>query len=196
MKILSFDPGKSVKSFAYALLVEGSVVRFGTVKTLEDLNACFLDYAASFRKRMADLVFESGLGPDDLIVIERFSDRGGASKGTTGELINIMIGLLATVAVEAHVPLVLVMPSTWKNWLAKTYSTGKSTAKRPTLVPNMWLHLRERFPIQCWPKDRAKRMIIHEADACGIALWAWEKSTGRTGSLTPLIDNCVVKDTV
>lgn len=190
MRVLAFDPGKSQKSFAYSFVVDGTVERYGMVQTLTTLKPPeFKQEVEDFCTRIENLVLR--LKPD-VIVAERFMDRGGASKGSTGEFINVMLGLIA-----ARVPggLELVMPATWKGWLARTYLTGKPTKRQRTAVPNMWAHLRSRFPDLCWPKDKTKRMIIHEADACGIALWRYEThfKGERRGSIDSLVDRRTVK---
>jgi hypothetical protein len=193
MRILAFDPGKNVGNFAFSLLENGVVRFFGTVIPISTMKPPeFSVDADEFFDRMRSIVASIGLTGDDIVCAERFMDRGGGGKGTTGEHINVMLGLMK--AAIYPMPLELVMPATWKGWLARTYLTGKPSERQRTVVPNMWIHLRTRFPDVCWPKNKPERMTIHEADACGIALWRYEKADPENyGSITRLIDPEAVK---
>jgi len=196
MRVLAFDPGKNQGNFAFALLEDGVVLFYGTVVTISTMkHPEFSVDADDFIWRIRSLVSSLGLTADDVIIAERFMDRGGGGKGTTGEHINVMLGLMK--AALGPLPLELVMPATWKGWLARTYLTGKPTKRQRTVIPNMWMHLRGRFPEVCWPASKIDRMVIHEADAIGIALWRYETADpSRRGSITGLIDPEAVKITV
>ncbi len=186
MRILSFDPGKLVEikrkksnqlvsHFAYALLVDGTVTQYGSIKPIQTLkHPEYTEDAHAFVLRVKALVDCCDLDPNtDIVVIERFMDRGGG-RSTTGEFINQMIALVA--AAIYPIKLQQEPAALWKNWLARAYKIGKSTTIRKCWTPNMWLFLRERFPEICWPPDAEQKMTIHEGDACGIALWKYETS--------------------
>ena len=198
MQVLAFDPGKNQTSFAFARLVDGHIKQYGLVRPITTMrHPQFSMDADDFHLRIQNLVRGFGLTDSDAIVAERFLDRGGGGKGTTGEHICSMLGIMK--AAIQPLPLQLVEPATWKGWLARTYLTGKETKRQHTVVPNMWQHLRLRFPDQCWPKDKALRMVIHEADAIGIALWRYENTPhqpNRVGTITHLIGDETVKTVV
>ncbi len=186
--ILAFDPGRTQESFAYALLRDGVVVRYGLVRPIASLDhELFKTELDSFVDRMCALITECH---PDAVVAERFMDRGGGGKGTTGEFINIMLGCLGVAASSSNLSLDLVMPSTWKNWLTRTYNTGRKGAVR-----NMLTQLRARWPEQINPKKRGQtRMVIHEGDAIGLALWRHEAPyPTRVGGIDRLIDSNTVK---
>ena len=189
-RILSFDPGKSPKSFAYSFMVGGTVMRYGLVRPIDSLEpARYGPESQEFFSRIKSLALETS---PDVVVAERFQDRGGASKGTTGEHINLMLGLMS--AALWPIGLELVQPATWKAWLMRHYSIGKPTKKRAPMLPNMWMFLRQRFPY-CWKTSIQNRIVIHEADACAIALWRYETAdmVQRYGSIDCLLDRSTVK---
>lgn len=192
MRILAFDPGKNVGNFAFAFLVDGKVECYGSVIPISTMiHPVFSVDADDFYDRMVLLKKSLGLTSGDIVLAERFSDRGGGGKGVTGEHINVMLGLMK--AAFMPLSLELVMPATWKGWLARTYHTGNETAKQRTVVPNMWTHLRGRFPDLVYPDDRHQRMVIHEGDAIGMALWRYETSEGDVGSIDGLVDSDTIR---
>lgn len=186
--VLAFDPGRATHSFAYAVLRDGVIERYGLVRPIAALDTTtFKTEIDSFVDRMYALIVRV---QPDAVVAERFQDRGGGSKGATGEYVNIMLGSLAVAASSANRGLELVMPSTWKNWLTRQYNTGRKGA-----VPNMLTQLRSRWPEQINPKKRGQtRMVIHEGDAVGMALWRYEAPyMARVGGIDRLIDLNTVK---
>lgn len=190
MRILAFDPGKSFESFAYALIEDGVIVQYGRISTIRSLlKNEFADEVVRFTGLVRGLLDTT---KPRLVTAERFLDRGGPSKGSTGEFICIALGLIAAECRHSGHTLELVMPATWKGWLARTYAIGKPTKRQRTVVKNMLEHLKVRFPVM-WPKDRTRRLVIHEADAMGIALWRYETETGRQGTIDRLIDHRAVK---
>lgn len=190
MRVLAFDPGKSFESFAYAIIEDGTIIRYGRIQTIRSLLRD--DFEAEVARFIALLQTMIGSVKPDVVIGERFLDRGGPSKGSTGEFICIALGLIASECHHAGYPFELVMPATWKGWLARTYFIGKPTKRQRTVVKNMLEHLKVRFPV-LWPKDRTKRLVIHEADAMGIALWRYETEAGRHGTIDRLIDHRAVK---
>lgn len=194
MRCLTFDPGRNVGNYAFSWLVDGTVECYGTVVPLLSLqHPDFSECADDFICRMQLLFRSLGLAESDVVLAERFSDRGGGSKGTTGEFINIQIGLLKA-ALGSH-PLELVMPSTWKGWLARTYATGNETATQRTSARSMHEHLRWRFP-ETHPIEKIDQMTIHEGDAVAMGLWRYETSADdRYGSIDNLFDHHTIRVT-
>lgn len=207
-RILAIDPGATDStykedgslsvngSFAYALLADGVLARYGTVKPVTNLKDGFAEDAAAFTMRIQGLVRACHLRPTDCVVAERFQDRGGASKGTTSEQVNIMLGIMA--GAVSPCSLQLVTPSTWKGWLARTYKIGKPGARQQTETRNMMTHLVSKHPKVFRPKGKAHRMVVHEGDACGIGLWQYETSAPqeRQGALDLLVGRSVTKISV
>lgn len=191
MRCLAFDPGRNVGNFAFSWLVNGVVECYGTVVPIVSLqDPEFSIDADDFSARLRVLIKSLGVTAENIVIAERFSDRGGGSKGTTGEFINIQIGLLK--AAIAPLPLRLIMPAQWKGWLARTYHTGNPTPRQRTVVPNMLAHLRGRFPETY--EDKQDRMTIHEADAIAISLWSYEvQAQDRIGSIDNLIDRHTIR---
>jgi len=186
--LLAFDPGKSwdpekeTGSFAYAVMVDGKIIQHGLLIPLVSVSD--MDQpAVEFLVRIKALVAQFA---PDMVLYELFQDRGGASKGTTGMCINAMMGLIAGELLQSGRHLVTVSPSLWKTWLTRTHGIGK---KEP--VKNLFEHFRATVPARVNQKgkaNRAKRMVVHEGDAIGIALWAYQTKYQGQVDLANLLD--------
>jgi Holliday junction resolvasome RuvABC endonuclease subunit len=103
MKILGMDPGSV--NFGWALY-EGSPKAWGWVKTPPAVNdpAVFLNDILEIFTRTKP----------DYIVAERFMMRGGSS--TIAEPVNLMLGMIQTLAASKGIPFDLITAAQWKNY--------------------------------------------------------------------------------
>ena len=188
--ILAFDPGKSwdeetqVGSFAYAVMREDHIIQHGLLIPFSSLTDNTVTQALMFSARIQALLTQF---KPDIVVIERFQDRGGASKGTTGEFVNLMIGNLQLTMAQANCELTMIMPSQWKTWLTRTHEIGKKSTTK-----NIFEYLKVQRPEAFLAKGKnkvpkGKRMVIHEGDAIGIALWAYQVKLGGQVRLERLL---------
>lgn len=189
MKILTFDPGKVNGNMAYSFSVDGHIERYGSIKPLGSITEGFEDEVDAFAARVQRLVQE--VNPD-LIVAERFQDRGGRSKGATPEFVNIQLGIIAIVARPVRTK--LITPALWKNWMRRTYDTGKKTKKSKDCKFKDNLLLFKKTP---GAQEVVKRddMVIHQADSICMNLYIWENEDpeARAQSLQALITTKTVK---
>jgi hypothetical protein len=116
---------------------------------------------AKFDKQVKDLLSQCKITSKDLIVAERMMARPGQGGGSVNELINIMLGILLSNALQLGIPMQLVMSSTWKNHAIDKWG----------LIQGM--------PLSFYFPELEKDKEVHELDACGIAAYTFEKLSGR-----------------
>ena len=115
LRIVSFDPG--VTNFAWSVLevtrpFHVKLIATGMIDdTLKDLTGSMLKNLAPFRGEVLEILEEYSV---DHMIMERFQARG--MKGTTIELVNVMIGKLAAMwKKRSHRSFKLVTAAQWKN---------------------------------------------------------------------------------
>lgn len=197
MKILALDPGLGVH-FAWALMEDGSIKRTGILEAIDEITPdYFQTNCLKFRAQMASLIKELGLDPArDHIIAERFMARPGKSAGRSSEVINLSLGLI--VSLQNSIPMAIIPASQWKVRLrsfsighnkkpskAKKKKTGSRARKTRVVKLCDWDStvewLAHHYPESVSIKGRKNKVTlsIHEGDACGIALYWWEKLTGK-----------------
>lgn len=167
MRILSFDPGKTQDHFAYSFAENAEVIEYGSVVPLEDLTSDFNDSKNRFYTHACRLI--ERLQPD-LIVVERYLDRGGPKKGAVGEYVSVMIGILSIAAMP--VPVELVMSSTWKVWFRRHFNIGKGLPIE-CLADKLLLdhpHLKGK-------KKKDDKVTVHHGDAVAMGFWRFRKES-------------------
>lgn len=185
MKILSLDPGKN-SHFAFALIDSGFCQKTGILWTIDDLtHPDFQKNYTKFGKQIRQLIQSCDLNPEngDIIVAERYMTRPGMNSGNTSEYINIMLGIIAMVALP--VPLVIIPSSQWKNYMRATYTIGKETtaSKKKSIncrYENILEFLMINYPNSTQTGKKKDWLAVHEADALGIGVYWWEHITGES----------------
>lgn len=147
MTILALDPG--VQNFGWAVLRTTGAHKFEVVatgmlkNTLRSLNVDLNTQAEIF---LGDLDNLLDIYEPTGIAVERFMSRG--MKGTTIELVNVMIGMvLSKAAVKSRRKFIMIPASQWKNEINRNSSLDSLYAAAPTCTP-------------------------HQMDAVGIALYS------------------------
>lgn len=166
MNILAFDPGKH--NFAYALLSDGAVLETGYLDSFSDVTEGEIyNSITMFCDSVADLLDKFCLDPNkDWIVLERFMHRPGRGMGAVNELINLMIGMLMSIATRDYeLECYLVTPAAWKNHMRRTYEMQKSSGMLGVL-------------------EKPEGLTVHEADAIGIACYHYELETSTQCTLS------------
>lgn len=166
MRILTLDPGKS--NFAFCLAEVPELNRYTPPKVLA---TGFIEN--TIRKINNDSVIEfsdtimeklkSELTSGDSLFIERYALRGGfGGKNSTFniELMNLMIGIVVSVANTLGVSVTIVTASVWKKWCNKRGIPDfpKETRKRGNL----------RFG-----------RTIHERDCLRMLIYQWTSMTDK-----------------
>lgn len=142
--ILGLDPGKANFAFSVVKVMIAKpssfkVVETGMVEnTVKDLTAVITDEANAFKKEIRAILRKHKV---DVIVAERYMNRGRFG-GNTGEVVNIMIGLLVGLPV---LDIAIIPAAQWKN------SFNKKT------------NLEEVY--------KASSLVAHRVDATNIALY-------------------------
>ncbi len=207
MKTAGIDPGET--NLAYGLLNDEHVESHGMMAPLGSINQGDDRFSVEkFLDGTADVIRRWGLTPGrDRVRIERYLPRPGRDAGANGEPMNLTIGLILTLVRQYDWE--LVMPSTWKLYMRRAHSIGrdpdsKEKAERAikaairlaggkqakTVVPtdhkSMLHYFKATHPLLF--KKAGKKpnrvapveMCTHEADALGMAIFDYEKRTGKT----------------
>lgn len=153
MKIWAIDPG--INNFAFSLVSDKPDVLFighlkNTIQSIkkDDIEA----QICSYKWEIEEIIPKLNLNKKDKIVIERYQPRG--TKNLQIELINIMIGIIAD---KFEHQLLLLTPSTWKNYIKKIYSTNNMTE----IIKN-------------------KNISPHIKDSIGIASYVFERHYNKS----------------
>lgn len=138
IRVLSFDPG--AKNFAYAITehriykekMQSRVVLNGLILNCPDSPTDFPEKIHKFKEEL-DYLFEDFLSPEDQnsyefeVVAERFMFRGSGLSGTTGELSNLALGMLALITANHECgTATFITPSSWKT----SYNTVRTKLKQ------------------------------------------------------------------
>jgi len=190
MKVLGFDPGKH--NFAYAVVRNERCVDYGTVRTVDDLGALSCpDQIARFR-RDVDKIFRNHrfkgtdpFGDGDVVAFERMQHRPNLGGGAVVEYINLMLGMIVSIAHDKRLRLMPFSAATWKSHYAKmfNYQRGRFTMSTQKLSIRLPAGSKQKTKTELVTgvldgQDRAPALNPHEADAVGIACYAWYRATG------------------
>lgn len=189
MKLLAFDPGK--RNFAYAVLHDGRCIEHGTVRTVTGLADGRYDAIAQFR-RDVDKIFarhrfaeRTARCAGDVVAFERMQHRPNVGGGAVVEYVNLMLGMVVSRVHDARLRLYPVLASMWKRHYGRMFGYA------PGRLAMLTHDVRARAPAGSGTKTktetirgifdgqpRASRLNEHEADAVGIACYAWFRTVG------------------
>lgn len=150
IRIASFDLGS--KNFAASIIVAGKKIKYKAAfmipPTLLDLKEPFYDQTALLRKTIARILTKY---KPKYLIAERYMNRG--IKGVQVEILGVLLGVMASLAIERDIPMRLVTASTWKNAVER---------KRSGFLDRLYSY----FP-------QSKR---HRVDAIMIGIYAHNKN--------------------
>lgn len=203
MKILSFDPGKNHFAWAYvnskSKCNQHGFVRTITTLTFEKLRDELDQFTADVEKLLDRFELGSSLG--HAVAIERMQHRPKFGGGAVVEYMNVMIGIVFSLARRRGIQIMAVPAGTWKKHVREVYSlktadlftmaTQKLTVKAPK---GMTRKLKGKMvPVKKTTKlvegvlagqpghDDAgggEQLTPHEGDAVGIGCFCWSRMTG------------------
>lgn len=156
LRVLGIDPGTT--NFAYtAVDIRGTqrikgvkIIKRGVISgTVKLLTGNLHEDSGKFIEELRSLISE--IKPD-VVVYERYQSRG--MKGTTIELVNMMIGMLMVMSWDTKFPIQGIMPSTWKNAVNRKFDLKEDVYAH---MPKSKQHNLDAFLIACYAfpeKDR------------------------------------------